>query len=97
MPPNTVYVGRGSRWGNPFVVGEPVIGAASPLTAEQAVLLYREHIGFLGANEIPPEEIAAALSGKNLSCWCPLDRPCHADVLLELANQDSNPTTTPTA
>ena len=26
--------------------------------------------------------------GKNLACWCPLDQPCHADVLLELANAD---------
>jgi Domain of unknown function (DUF4326) len=28
-----------------------------------------------------------ALRGKNLACFCPLDQPCHADVLLELANQ----------
>ncbi len=26
------------------------------------------------------------LRGKNLCCWCPLDAPCHADVLLEVAN-----------
>lgn len=26
------------------------------------------------------------LRGKDLACWCPLDAPCHADVLLELAN-----------
>ncbi len=31
----------------------------------------------------------AELRGKDLACWCPLDRPCHADVLLELANEDS--------
>lgn len=31
----------------------------------------------------------AALRGKNLACWCPLDQHCHADVLLELANGDS--------
>lgn len=29
------------------------------------------------------------LRGKNLACWCPLDQPCHADVLLELANGDN--------
>jgi hypothetical protein len=28
----------------------------------------------------------AALRGRDLACWCPLDQPCHADVLLELAN-----------
>ncbi|SII07108.1 Uncharacterised protein [Mycobacteroides abscessus subsp. abscessus] len=26
------------------------------------------------------------LAGHDLACWCPLDQPCHADVLLELAN-----------
>lgn len=37
----------------------------------------------------PPtlDEIRAELRGKNLACWCPLDKPCHADVLLELANK----------
>lgn len=31
---------------------------------------------------------ASDLRGKNLACWCPLDQPCHADALLELANAD---------
>lgn len=31
--------------------------------------------------------IACDLRGKNLACWCALDKPCHADVLLELANR----------
>lgn len=33
-------------------------------------------------------EIRAELAGKNLACWCPLDQPCHADVLLKIANGD---------
>jgi hypothetical protein len=33
-------------------------------------------------------EAVRGLRGKNLACWCPLDQPCHADVLLELANQE---------
>ncbi|MBN8972937.1 MAG: DUF4326 domain-containing protein [Rhizobiales bacterium] len=32
------------------------------------------------------DRVRAELRGKNLACWCPLDQPCHADVLLELAN-----------
>ncbi len=38
---------------------------------------------------LPPtlEEIRSAMAGKNLACWCKLDQPCHADVLLELANR----------
>jgi hypothetical protein len=39
------------------------------------------------AGEAPSlDAIRAQLQGKNLACWCPLDQPCHADVLLELAN-----------
>lgn len=34
-------------------------------------------------------EVKANLRGKNLACWCPLDQPCHADVLLEIANRDA--------
>lgn len=32
------------------------------------------------------DEIRAELAGRDLACWCPLDGPCHADVLLEIAN-----------
>lgn len=39
---------------------------------------------------IPPpptiEEVRSALRGKSLACWCPVDQPCHAAVLLEIAN-----------
>ncbi len=36
--------------------------------------------------------LANTLRGHDLVCWCPLDRPCHADVLLELANTESSAT-----
>lgn len=35
-------------------------------------------------------ERARRLRGKNLACWCPLDQPCHADVLLEIANSNQD-------
>ncbi len=35
-------------------------------------------------------EIRAELAGKDLACWCPLDQPCHADVLLEIANGEAS-------
>jgi len=38
--------------------------------------------------------LCAELRGKDLACWCPLDQPCHADVLLELANADQPRETT---
>lgn len=49
--------------------------------------------GLDGANGYPVRNAYVAsiskLRGKNLACWCPLDQPCHADVLLELANKDT--------
>lgn len=50
-------------------------------STQQAVEMYREYLRRYPAINI------AELRGKNLACWCPLDQPCHADVLLELANQ----------
>lgn len=51
-----------------------------------SVDLFALHIGPMGSYE--PDELnewLARLRGKNLACWCSLDQPCHADVLLELA------------
>lgn len=88
MPPNTVTVARRrgfNGWGNPFIVGTPGVPDATA-----AVRLFREWIeGCIAADYPHPECTLAALEelrGKNLACWCALDQPCHADVLLELAN-----------
>jgi hypothetical protein len=81
MPPDTIYVGRPTVWGNPYVVGSHLL-SGEMLTAGKAVELYRQHV----QEVFDPMTIRTRLGGKNLACWCPLDRPCHADVLLELAN-----------
>ena len=78
MPENTVYVGRPTKWGNPYHV-------TREMWAEECVRLYKKDILNRDAR-ITPEEIIEELHGKDLACWCPLDQPCHADVLLELAN-----------
>ncbi|MDQ3545079.1 MAG: DUF4326 domain-containing protein [Verrucomicrobiota bacterium] len=83
MPENTVYVGRPTVWGNPFVVGSEFIGGKK-LTAAKAVALYRQY----AHDAFNKRDLRACLRGKNLACWCPLDQPCHADVLLELANSE---------
>ena len=90
MPPNTVIVSRPSKWGNPFKVGgwarlAPGLGPALPIkvsSAGRAVTLFR----MLCEDRTPD---LSTLRGKNLACWCKLDAPCHADVLLELANAPS--------
>jgi hypothetical protein len=89
MPENTVKVDRSTKWGNPFRVGEiRHVGVAwsgrdeSILDAKHACQLFRKHMFNLRS----ASELIFPLRGKNLACWCPLDQPCHADVLLELAN-----------
>lgn len=75
QPADAVYVGRPTKWGNPFVIG-------ADFDRQSAIDSYR---GWL---EIHPELIEAArieLRGRDLVCWC-APQACHADVLLEVAN-----------
>ncbi len=82
MPPNTVYVGRPSKWGNPILRGS-VIGKKMVVTKEEVVKVYEDRLFMiLGLQGLNIKE----LKGKDLACWCPLDQPCHADILLEVAN-----------
>ncbi len=95
MPENTVSVCRPGRWGNPFPIGStawiPVDDSGhwtkkphEPLTRQQTVDCFRFSTEF--AIKAYPGYLDE-LRGKNLACFCPLDQPCHADVLLELANK----------
>lgn len=118
MPEGAIYVGRPSRWGNPYRVGAAVVQPTNDYTptanphceylaparssmpceverwsargeyrqtwfviedAATAVRLFRELCEYEGYD-------MSRLRGHDLACWCPLDQPCHADVLLELAN-----------
>jgi hypothetical protein len=81
MPDNTVYVGRPTVWGNPFVVGSELIGGEK-LSAEKSIALYRQY----AREAFNLRDLRACLRGKNLACWCRLGQSCHAEVLLEMAN-----------
>ena len=103
MPPNTVKVDRSTRWGNPFVKHSD----GYPMEKGNAVAAFRSLLESEGSwwptplpwprGKIPAhppttiEDVRRELRGKNLACWCPLDQPCHADVLLELANRTEGP------
>lgn len=78
-PSNVVVVARPSRWGNPFKVGEPDVPDRATAVRKFAVFLISE------ANI---EAVRDDLRGKDLACYCPLDQPCHADVLLKIANDE---------
>lgn len=120
-PEGAVYVGRGTRWGNPCTqIRTPALDGSEweregrsgktsgqqhafvhpdktvtwhlvkDATREQAVAMYRR---WFRQRPSLVEAARSELRGRDLMCWCPLvdadgkPVPCHADVLLELANQ----------
>lgn len=81
LPTGAVKVDRTTKWGNPYVGDGPHDRALMvKLFAEYCER--PEQVDFVAA-------VRAELRGKVLACWCPLDEPCHADVLLMLANGQS--------
>lgn len=90
LPENTVVVARPGPWGNPYIVGQH--GTAQECVDRYRLLLagfimlgQREEVLARHATRDYALAHLADLRGKNLACWCALDRPCHADVLLEAA------------
>lgn len=73
--PDSVYIGRPSPWGNPFVIGKDG-------TRAEVIAKYRD---YLQKNPEFEERVKRELAGKNLVCFC-APKPCHGDVLLALAN-----------
>jgi hypothetical protein len=103
MPENTVSVTRPGKWGNRFKLGDYVkIGGgtgidmwACLITTKEYATPYYTHLDtvekVISAYKLYMERYPARdlheLKGRNLACFCPLNKPCHADVLLELANK----------
>lgn len=135
MPKGAIYVGRPTKWGNPFqfrtpygLAQEPGIGGDRAwdyegrisaagmrhdfhfpdgrvvrcdiryLSRAECVDLYRlalirepttsMRMASPSGSLVQPSvaDAVAELAGRDLACWCRPDQPCHADVLLELAN-----------
>ena len=82
-------VGRASRWGNPFVIGRPaelrtasgkVILISEP-TRDQVLYLYR--VWLREQLKQQRDFLDSLYEATALGCYCPLDKKCHVDVLLE--------------
>jgi hypothetical protein len=112
LPKGAVYVGRPTKWGNPFRAGQdaagqwgiylcerpeyPLISKRSEIDAKTgAVRLYRAYLANDGTQKCAIRDEGGAflkvlakeeLRGKDIACWCRPGEPCHADVLLEIAN-----------
>lgn len=96
LPANAVYVGRPTLWGNPWTIA----GAIQHEFAETESEARAWCIGMFAEWLTDPEatwsygadqarkitDRLGTLEGKDLACWCPPKVPCHADVLLRLAN-----------
>ena len=81
--PYDIYIGRGSRWGNPFTHLEgKSLAQFKVATREEAIEKYREWI------MEQPQLLADLheLKGKTLGCFCK-PKSCHGDVLVELVNK----------
>lgn len=100
-PEGAIVVTRGTDWGNPFVVGQFVkietptpdkharakgewYGCGGEMTRAAAVAMFRAWVELMGF----APQIRDELRGRDLACWCAIGQPCHADVLLEIANQE---------
>ncbi|WP_064925054.1 DUF4326 domain-containing protein [Mycolicibacterium fortuitum] len=113
MPEDAIYVGRPTKWGNPFKVGEQCqlwhqdcSQGARPgdmhrdwftvVDAAHAVRLFAACVDPADDRYtdmipgVPTPADIEVLRGHDLVCWCPLDQPCHADVLLAIANQEAH-------
>ena len=76
LPSDVVVVTRPTKWGNPHPLS---------LGRYEAVRRYRDDL-LAGRLDVDVDDVRRELRGRNLACYCPLDGPCHADTLLELAN-----------
>lgn len=94
-----VYVGRPTKWGNPFKIGGTynIIDLPTNVNVysdDNCITVYRASIAVDLYEKWLNDQIRlkkldlSELKGKNLSCWCAIDEWCHADILLELANKE---------
>jgi hypothetical protein len=99
MPANAIYVGRPTRWGNPFNIEEFRFRSTEPdpefscactshrrtdaECRQEAVAAFE---GWVHSQPDLLDDIKTNLKGRDLACWCPPGQPCHADILLHIAN-----------
>jgi uncharacterized protein DUF4326 len=100
-PEGAVVVSRPTKWRNPFCTIDIKVGDNSimfdfavdkvPDTVRRGILVAAYRRWMVNEELVDNREVweadLAAIRGLDLACWCPLDQPCHADVLLELANK----------
>lgn len=79
MPDDAIYIGRPTKWGNPF--------PANKVGNTEAVRQYRVWLDMTLPGQAVKEAARKELRGKDLACWCKEGEACHGDVLLSIANR----------
>lgn len=82
MPANAIYVGRSSRWSNPYIIGQPSVDLGGELVTNANWLPLFE--GYCERMLTRDPHWLDPLLNMFLACWCPLEQPCHIDVILRL-------------
>ena len=80
-PENAIYVGRPTKWGNPYKIDW------NHTTLDYLLLKYR---WWLEQKLREKPHFLDELKGKDICCWCRIDRPCHGDIILEFLNKDNH-------
>lgn len=74
----TVFTYRQSPWANPYKVGDK----PGSYTLDESLRRYKDHLETLLTDANNWTEFRKLLSAKSIGCFCPLDQPCHRDILL---------------
>lgn len=77
-----IYIGRPSKWGNPFSHKDGTLAKYKVSTVNEAIQKYEE---FIRSNEVLMNSISE-LKDVTLGCWCH-PNPCHGDVLIKLVKE----------
>jgi hypothetical protein len=86
-PSGTVYVGRPTRWGNPFKVDSYTPNRTECIETFRDMLITRQHGTPLWFDDF---YLVPLKNKKYLSCWCKIGELCHADIWINFLNERAN-------
>ena len=83
-PADAVYIGRPTKWGNPYSHLDGTLAEFKVSSREEAIERYRHYLDSDINLQIQAKQ---ELKGKSLICWC-APKSCHGEYLMEIANKD---------
>jgi Domain of unknown function (DUF4326) len=87
LPPNTICITRGTKYGNPYKVGEVNTDTGEVVTLEKCLEYFEFYLHRKYQGESLNEFLAPLRKADFIACFCSTDAKCHGDVYLKLLNQ----------